>query len=146
MVRIRTSGGLVVHKEKLLFIYKRDKWDLPKGKIKQGQTKKDAALIEVEEETGLSIENLKIVQKLIPTYYFKYQDEEYMLKKTSWYLIKYKGNPDKTLVYDNNEGITDCRWFKIDELNEVKNNTFPRIKYILDFYISMQKINNHHIK
>ena len=44
MVRIRTSGGLVIHKGKILFIYKKDKWDLPKGKIKQGQTKKDAAL------------------------------------------------------------------------------------------------------
>ena len=62
MVEIRTAGGLVIQNDKILFIYKRDKWDLPKGKIKQGNTKRETAIIEVEEETGLKYEKLKKVR------------------------------------------------------------------------------------
>ncbi len=35
---IKTAGGIVIKNEKILFIYKNGKWDLPKGKIDKGET------------------------------------------------------------------------------------------------------------
>ena len=71
MERIRTAGGLVFYKKSFLLIFKRGKWDLPKGKYKYGDTDQKTAKIEVFEETGLPINQLKIIKRLIPTYYIK---------------------------------------------------------------------------
>jgi len=55
------AGGVVTNKKgKVLFIYRNDKWDLPKGKLDKGETIEACAIREVEEETGvkgLKIEN-----------------------------------------------------------------------------------------
>ena len=138
MVKIRTAGGLVTQNDKLLFIFKRNKWDLPKGKIKQGHSKRQTALIEIEEETGLKSENMKIIQKLIPTYYYKMISDELMLKKTNWYYIKYQGNPKQKLLPDMKEGITECKWFAKSDLSPVLNNTYPRIEYLLDIFLNSE--------
>ena len=135
MVKIRTAGGIVTQNNKILFILKRNKWDFPKGKIKQGNTKRETALIEVIEETGLEYNHLKIVKKLIPTYYYKLINNQKMLKKTSWYLIKYNGNSNKKLIPGINEEITECKWFKKSNLNPILTNTHTRIEYLLDFYL-----------
>ena len=50
---IDAAGGLVVNNDKFLFIYKNNKWDLPKGKIEEKENSEKAALREVSEETGL---------------------------------------------------------------------------------------------
>ena len=55
----RAAGGVVTNKEgRVLFIYRNNKWDLPKGKLEKGETYEECALREVEEETG--VKNLKI--------------------------------------------------------------------------------------
>ena len=54
---IEAAGGLVYNKEvegEVLLIFKRDHWDLPKGKIDEGESRQEAAVREVMEETGLS--------------------------------------------------------------------------------------------
>ena len=51
---IYASGGIVKNKKsEILFIFRRGKWDLPKGKADKGETKKQTALREVKEETGV---------------------------------------------------------------------------------------------
>ncbi|RMD70006.1 MAG: NUDIX domain-containing protein, partial [Bacteroidetes bacterium] len=54
---VEAAGG-VVHAEQtpeqVLFIFRRGMWDLPKGKIDEGETPEQAALREVAEETGLT--------------------------------------------------------------------------------------------
>ena len=52
---LEAAGGIVMNNEKeRLFIYRFGKWDLPKGKIENGESIKEAALREVQEETGIS--------------------------------------------------------------------------------------------
>jgi len=47
------AGGLVTNENnELLMIFRRGKWDLPKGKADEGETVEACALREVEEETG----------------------------------------------------------------------------------------------
>lgn len=52
------SSGYIVfrRKEKLQFLLMkhRDRWDLPKGHLDEGETKAQAALRELKEETGIS--------------------------------------------------------------------------------------------
>ena len=64
---IQAAGGLVLNeKNKLLMIFRRGKWDLPKGKLDKGETLEDCAVREVEEETGL--QSIKLISPLIITY------------------------------------------------------------------------------
>ena len=69
--KIKTSGGIVIKENKILFIRKNNRWDLPKGKLEDGVNSRDTALIEISEETGLKKKDLSILKKLIPTHYHK---------------------------------------------------------------------------
>ena len=51
--KIKTAGGIVLKDDKILFIYKRGRWDLPKGKVEEGASSRKTAKIEISEETGL---------------------------------------------------------------------------------------------
>jgi 8-oxo-dGTP diphosphatase len=55
---IRAAGGLVVRGGRVLVVHRprHDDWSLPKGKLEAGETWEQAALREVEEETGLACE------------------------------------------------------------------------------------------
>ena len=52
---VQAGGGLVKNKEgDILLIFRRGKWDLPKGKLDDNETLLECALREVKEETGLT--------------------------------------------------------------------------------------------
>src|SRR5438552_3388516 len=56
---IEAAGGIVKNTDgAYLFIYRLDKWDLPKGKIEKGEKTKEAAVREVEEECGITVTRL----------------------------------------------------------------------------------------
>ena len=63
---VEASGGVVFNKEgKVLFIKRKDKWDLPKGKLETGELANIGAIREVQEEAGVS--NIEITSELIDT-------------------------------------------------------------------------------
>jgi 8-oxo-dGTP diphosphatase len=53
--RVEAAGGVVVRDGEILLVHRPryDDWTLPKGKLDPGESFEDAALREVEEETGL---------------------------------------------------------------------------------------------
>ena len=56
---IEAAGGIVQNELKeILFIYRLNKWDLPKGKIEPGEKEEVSALREVSEETGVTNINI----------------------------------------------------------------------------------------
>jgi len=123
-VLIEAAGGLVFNQKKeILFIYRKQKWDLPKGKIDKGEKKKKAAIREVEEECG--IKGLKITDKIINTYHVYTLNNKKVLKKTYWYEMKssFAGKLKPQLEED----ITRAEWLKQEQLKEVVQNTYPAI-------------------
>ena len=132
-VVIPTCGGVVFADDRILFILKGDRWELPKGKMDGSETKEETALREISEETGLLEKDLLILEQLPTTYYYKIIDGVKRLKKTNWFFIKYAGDMNKGFKPAVDEGITECRWMGVDNMSEVYQNTYVRIMYLMDF-------------
>lgn len=127
---IKAAGGLVENEEnQYLFIFRRAKWDLPKGKIDEGEKTKKAAVREVEEECGIKVNEVK--GKLCKTYHVYTQGGQLILKKTTWYKMKAINQPD--LIPQLEEDITDARWLSPNNFEMVNQNTFPLILDVLQF-------------
>ena len=60
--KIKTAGGIVIRDDKILFIYKNGRWDLPKGKLEKGNSSRETAVIEISEETGLEKSHLSVMK------------------------------------------------------------------------------------
>lgn len=135
LLNLDAAGGVVKRKGCLLFIFRNGKWDLPKGKIDAGESAEVAAMREVEEECGIN--SLKITGKLNPTYHiyrspYRKTRGEWIFKKTYWFEMDYSGIENGTP--ETEEGITDIRWFKGNQLDEVLQNTYGNIKVLLNNY------------
>jgi len=127
---IEAAGGLVKQQpNEYLFIYRNDKWDLPKGKLEKGEKPKEGAVREVEEECGIKIS--KCGKRICKTYHVYVMKGEVVLKRTYWYNMRYKGKD--VLKPQTEEGITDVRWFKKSVIKKtVPVNTFPSIMDVLE--------------
>ena len=105
--------------------------------METGVNKRNTAIIEISEETGLPENQLSIITKLIPTHHQKQIEGNIIEKKTYWYLVEFKGEITTTLVPDRQEGITECRWFYFDELMLILEESHERIRYLFDFFLNM---------
>lgn len=78
---IEAAGGLVKNEEdKYLVIFRRGKWDLPKGKLDYDETPEQAAVREVEEECGIG--QLRILKALPATFHTYPEGGKRILKNT----------------------------------------------------------------
>lgn len=127
---VQTGGGLIINENKeVLLIFRRGKWDLPKGKLDKGETLEECALREVEEETGLN--GVKLGKPLTITYHTYTEFGKHILKESHWF--KMKGNSNKPLTAQTEEDITDIRWVNKADLSAYTSNTFPTIIEVLGF-------------
>ncbi len=116
---IVASGGMVYTKDnKILLIFRRGKWDLPKGKLDDGEDLIECALREVNEETGLS--NLGFEQHLCTSYHTYFEGDKHILKESHWHLLK--GNENEVLKPQTDEDIEKCEWVAIDQLASFLKN------------------------
>ena len=125
---IKAAGGLVESASgNYLFIFRNKKWDLPKGKLEDGEKMKETAVREVEEECGVTI--LKRENKLCKTYHVYPIGTKMVIKKTNWYRMIVKGEPK--LTPQKEEGIEKAVWLDKIHLAPVIKNTFPSIIDVL---------------
>ncbi|HCL83820.1 MAG TPA: hypothetical protein DIC22_07590 [Chitinophagaceae bacterium] len=127
-ILIRAGGGLVVNeKGEVLFMFRRGKWDLPKGKLDPGETLEACALREVTEETG--VQKPELIKFLLITEH-EYEERGLAIrKKTYWYLMK--TNSHQPLVPQFEEDITELKWIGPDDYKIVQQNTYPGIIEVL---------------
>jgi ADP-ribose pyrophosphatase YjhB (NUDIX family) len=123
------AGGGVVFNEQgdVLMIYRRGKWDLPKGKQDEGEQIEACALREVSEETGL--ENLSLGEKICETYHIYIQNKEQLLKHTTWYNMR--GSSAEALTPQAEENIMEVRWVHTSELAPLIDKSYEAIKEVL---------------
>lgn len=106
------AGGVVRNDaNEYLFIKRFGIWDLPKGKIHQGESAEKGAMREVAEETG--IHGLNITGRLPSSYHVYRQDEIYILKETKWFFMHTKGRGK--LTPQKEEDITSAVWLKKEQ-------------------------------
>ena len=128
--KIIAAGGLVTNeKNELLMIFRRGKWDLPKGKLDEGETIEACAVREVQEETG--IRNLELENLVGTTYheYFEKDLNEKVIKETHWFAMHV--NSETTLIPQTNEDIENIIWADEKELKECLKNTYKNISEII---------------
>jgi len=134
MHKIIAAGGIVTNTEgKILMIFRREKWDLPKGKMDKGETIAQCAVREVEEETGLK--DILLGDFLLITEH-QYQDpwlKTEVIKETHWYRMKII--KEQKLIPQTEEDITDIRWVNREELNECLQHTYANIITVIEKFI-----------
>jgi 8-oxo-dGTP pyrophosphatase MutT (NUDIX family) len=125
---LKAGGGLVLNPfGKVLLIFRRGVWDLPKGKQDPGETLAQTALREVQEETGLN--DLKIIERLDNGYHCYLMSKQRTLKRTRWYLMQTQ-TPDQ-LVLQKEEGIQDAAWFDPREIPTLQMPMYNNIRDVL---------------
>jgi mutator protein MutT len=132
MAELIVAAGGIVENEKgeILLQLRRGKWDLPKGKLDDGETIEECAVREVEEETGLKDIQLG---ELIGTTTHRYTERNMDIEKeTHWFAMKVNGV--QNLVPQLSEDITELKWVNEHELEPYLSNTFANIIEIVEKY------------
>ncbi|MFV0233254.1 NUDIX domain-containing protein [Empedobacter falsenii] len=130
---IQAAGGIVRNpKDDYLFIFRLGKWDLPKGKMEEGESREESAIREIEEECSLT--NLELKRFLMPTFHI-YFLREYIIKETFWFEVFYDGV--ELPLPQTEEGIESVEWRKESEIPQLLENSYPNIKLLIDNYLNL---------
>lgn len=125
---IEAAGGIVERTDnKLLFIFRNNKWDLPKGGVEKNELIIEAAKREVTEETGVA--DLIVQNQLSETYHIFKKGKRFRLKKTYWFRMStnYTGHLQPQIE----EGILKAEWISKDGIKDFLNDAFENIKIIV---------------
>lgn len=125
---VAAAGGVVRNfAGQWLLIYRRGSWDLPKGKVDEGETIEAAAVREVQEETG--IQHLTVAAPL-PTTYHTYRDSQdrRVLKPTYWFLMD---TPDTDLTPQAEEDIEQACWMSAKRFFSEPRPVYKSIFHLL---------------
>ncbi len=123
---IKAAGGIVIKDDKWLFMYRRKKWDLPKGKLDKSEKSRAAAVREIEEETGVKS---VITDKICTTWHIYTDNNNRILKKTKWFVLDCMD--DSNLMPQEEEQIEQLEWLTPYDAKKVLINSFSSIRYVV---------------
>lgn len=133
---IQAGGGFVTAPANhLLVIFRRGKWDLPKGKLDEGESLEECAVREVEEETGL--QNVILNSPLGITFHTYHEKDQFILKESHWYLME--ASSQQKMTPQQNEDIEACKWVAINELDHYLENMHPSVADVIRLGLSKIK-------
>ena len=105
-MKLELSAGFVIFTKEndiikyLLLHYNSGHWDFPKGKLENGETKTEAAIRELKEETGMACNIIDGFERRF-SYIFKNKSDEIISKEVTLFL----GETDNQNVVLSNEHI-----------------------------------------
>lgn len=124
---IHAAGGAVFSKKReLLMIYRRGHWDLPKGKAEAGEKAQTTAIREVMEETG--IEKPEIIRRLSDSYHMYPINNQWVLKRTQWFLMRAKQQP---LIPQTAEDIEQSIWVPYKEIPAKAKQSYTSLRAVI---------------
>ena len=126
------AGGVVIIDNQFVAIERHGIPDLPKGHIEKGETPEVAALREVEEETGIT--NLEIIKELPSTWHCYLLDNQWTIKKTSWFLMKTTSGMKN--IPQTEEGISKVYLVDKKGVKEFEEKTYESLKTLIPAIIS----------
>lgn len=132
---VRAAGGVVCNDSgALLMIRSREHWDLPKGHVESGESSSEAALREVEEETGIRGEIIDS-RPIMTTWHAYDTYGEWELKSTEWWAMRSIGGE---LSAQRDEGITEVVWCSREQLAERLKSSYATINEVVKRYLSKE--------
>lgn len=132
---VKAAGGVVIKDNKWLFMFRRKKWDLPKGKLDKGENSKLAAIREIEEETGVKA---VIRDKVCTTWHTYSLNNSRILKKTKWYVLDC--TDDSAMSPQADEQIEKLSWLTQSEGQAILVNSFSSIRYVVESLKKLQGV------
>lgn len=121
------AGGVLLNEDdQVLMIYKNHHWDLPKGHIEKGESAEEAAIREVNEETG--VKNITLGKPLHTTFHLFRIKRKRVLKISHWYAMR---APKVALTPQTEEGIERAEWLSMDAAL-VAHPTYHNIKDVIE--------------
>ncbi len=127
---MKAAGGVVQKEDESLMIYRLKKWDFPKGKLEKDESFKQAALREVEEETGVKV---AIGDKICTTWHTYTFRKKRILKCTKWYMMDCLD--DRKMKPQKGESIEKVEWFTHKKAKKALTDTYNSIRFVWDSYI-----------
>lgn len=126
MYREVLAAGCVVENNTndILWIERNGKWDLPKGKVEKFESIEEAAIREVQEETGIT--GLSIASDLGKTYHTYDENGTPVLKTTFWFHARHDGGKT-TGTPQSEEGITSVQWHQQPTENRILERAYPSL-------------------
>lgn len=118
------AGGLITNATgEVLLMFRRGKWDMPKGKQDEGESLEACALREVQEETGL--QNIRLGHLITETWHYYSLKEKRILKHSYWYRMYFTGT--ELTVPQIEEDIVDIQWIRPDNLAKYMQYSYQNI-------------------
>ena len=119
------AGGLITNPEgEILLMFRRNKWDLPKGKQDDGESLEECAVREVREETGL--QQITLTDKITETFHYYPLKDKKVLKHTYWYRMQFTGT--ELTIPQIEEDIMDIQWIKPENLGKYLKFSYKNIE------------------
>ncbi|GAB3797075.1 hypothetical protein GCM10028819_15890 [Spirosoma humi] len=124
---IKAAGGVVFKGDKMLLMFRRGVWDLPKGKLDNGESSRQGASREVQEETGVQV---SVSERICTTWHTYTLNGNRILKRTKWYRMTVVN--DSRMAPQTEEDIEKLAWFDKRETKLALTNSFSSIRYVFD--------------
>ena len=130
----RSGVGIVlINKEKQIFVGKRidnnsDAWQMPQGGIDENEDEDLAMFRELKEETGISSENARVVDKSRGYFYYnlpyklqkKFWGGKYLGQKQRWYLVEFLGDESAININTFEPEFSEWKWIdKVDVMSRI---------------------------
>lgn len=138
---VQAAGGAVTDENRrLLVMHRRNMWDLPKGKVDEGEAIPAAAVREVMEECGLKSVCIDPDFRptshglLCSTWHTYDHKGKHFLKRTDWFLMR--SSSAEQLIAQEEEDITEVRWMTAADLDAHREGFYPTLHEVIDAWMA----------